>query len=66
MRFPTEELKPISKKSSYSKVVMKVHKTHFYPISAVFYDKGIKKVKEGKSIYKKNRKLLECSRNDND
>lgn len=47
------ELTPISKKSSYSKVIMKVHKTHFYPISAEFYDKGNKKIKEGISVYKK-------------
>ena len=47
------ELTPISKKSSYSKVIMKVHKTHFYPISAEFYDKGNRKIKEGISVYKK-------------
>ena len=47
------ELTPKSKKSSYSKVVMKVHKTAFYPISAAFYDKGKRKVKEGTSVYKK-------------
>ncbi len=47
------ELTPKSKKSSYSKVVMKVHKTHYYPMSAEFYDKGNKKVKEGTSVYKK-------------
>lgn len=47
------ELTPISKKSSYSKVIMKVHKTYFYPISAEFYDKGNKKIKEGKSVYVK-------------
>ena len=47
------ELTPISKKSPYSKVIMKVHKTHYYPISAEFYDKGNKKVKEGTSVYKK-------------
>ncbi|MCD4771834.1 MAG: outer membrane lipoprotein-sorting protein [Bacteroidales bacterium] len=45
------ELIPISKKSSYSKVIMKVHKTHFYPISAEFYDKGNRKIKEGISAY---------------
>ncbi len=47
------ELTPKSKKSAYSKVIMKVHKTHYYPISAEFYDKGNKKVKDGKSVYKK-------------
>ncbi len=47
------ELIPKSKKSSYSKVVMRVHKTEFYPISAAFYDKGNRKVKEGTSVYKK-------------
>ena len=47
------ELTPKSKKSSYSKVIMKVHKTDFYPISAEFYDKGNRKIKEGISVYKK-------------
>ena len=47
------KLTPISKKSSYSKVIMRVHKTHFYPISAEFYDKGNRKIKEGTSVYKK-------------
>ena len=47
------ELTPISKKSSYSKVIMNIHKTHFYPISAEFYDKGNRKIKEGISVYKK-------------
>ena len=47
------ELKPKSAKSEYSKVIMKVHKTYFYPISAEFYDKGNNKIKEGKSVYKK-------------
>ena len=47
------ELTPISKKSSYSKVIMKVHKTNFYPISAEFYDRGNKKIKEGISVYRK-------------
>ncbi len=47
------ELKPKSKKSSYSKVIMKVHKINYYPISVEFYDKGNKKIKEGKSVYKK-------------
>jgi outer membrane lipoprotein-sorting protein len=47
------ELTPKSPKSSYSKVIMKIHKTDFYPISAEFYDKGNRKVKEGTSVYKK-------------
>jgi len=47
------ELITISKKMLYSKIIMKVHKTNFYPISAEFYDKGNNKVKEGKSTYKK-------------
>jgi len=32
---------------------MKVNKTNFYPVSAEFYDKGNKKIKEGKSVYVK-------------
>lgn len=47
------ELTPKSKKSEYSKVIMKVHKTNYYPVSAEFYDKGNKKIKEGKSVYVK-------------
>ena len=47
------ELTPKSQKSEYSKVIMKVHKTNFYPVSAEFYDKGNKKNKEGKSVYVK-------------
>ncbi len=47
------ELTPKSQKSEYSKVIMKVHKTNFYPVSAEFYDKGNKKIKEGKSVYVK-------------
>ena len=47
------ELTPKSQKSEYSKVIMKVHKTNYYPVSAEFYDKGNKKIKEGKSVYVK-------------
>lgn len=47
------ELTPISSKSPYSKVIMRVHKTHYYPISGEYYDKGGKKIKEGTSIYVK-------------
>ncbi len=47
------ELTPKSKKSEYSKVIMTVNKTNFYPVSAEFYNKGNKKIKEGKSVYVK-------------
>lgn len=39
--------------SSYSKVIMKVHKTEYYPISVDLYDKGNKKVKELKYTFNK-------------
>lgn len=47
------ELTPKSSKSPYSKIIMKVNKTHYYPMSAEYYDKANKKVKEGASIYVK-------------
>ncbi len=39
------ELKPISKKSSYSKIIAKLDKTNYYPTYMEFYDKGNKKIK---------------------
>ncbi len=47
------ELTPKSPKSPYSKLIVKIQKTNFYPISAEFYDKGNRKIKEGTSVYKK-------------
>ena len=47
------ELTPKSPKSAYSKLVVKIHKTNYYPMSIVYYDKGNKKVKEGSTVYKK-------------
>ena len=41
----TLELTPKSAKSSYSKLIIKVDKTNYYPISTDFYDKGKNKVK---------------------
>ena len=39
------ELKPISKKSSYSKIIVKLDKTNYYPTYMEFYDKGNRKIK---------------------
>ncbi len=41
------ELIPISPKSSYSRLIAKIHKTNYYPIAMDYYDRGNKKVKEG-------------------
>lgn len=40
------ELIPISKKSEYSKLIAKIHKTNYYPTFIEYYDKGGKKIKE--------------------
>ena len=47
------ELKPTSKKSSYSKVVAKLDKTNYYPTYMEFYDKGNKKIKEATYKFEK-------------
>ncbi len=44
------ELKPMSPKSAYSKLIVKVHKTNYYPVTMEYYDKGNKKTKD--AIYK--------------
>ena len=44
------ELIPISPKSTYSKLIVKVHKTNYYPVTMEYYDKGNKKIKD--AIYK--------------
>ena len=40
------ELKPKSQKSSYSKVIVKLDKTNYYPTYMEFYDKGNKMIKK--------------------
>jgi len=47
------ELIPISPKSSYSKLIVKVHNTNFYPIAMEYYDKGQKKIKVASYRFKK-------------
>jgi outer membrane lipoprotein-sorting protein len=44
------ELNPIS---SYSKLIVKVHKTNYYPVSMEYYDRGNKKIKEAVYQFKK-------------
>jgi outer membrane lipoprotein-sorting protein len=39
------ELKPKSPKSAYSKLIVKVHKTNYYPTYMEYYDKGNHKIK---------------------
>lgn len=40
-------------RSDYSKVVVNIHKEHFYPILMEYYDRGGNKVKEAKYTFKK-------------
>ena len=40
------ELTPMSPKSAYSKLIVKVDKTNYYPVTMDYYDKGKKKIKE--------------------
>ena len=47
------ELIPKLKKSSYSKLIVRIHKTHYYPIAMEYYDKGNKKVKAAKYTFEK-------------
>jgi len=47
------ELKPISEKSQYSKIVVTLNKTHFYPITMEYYNRGGKKSKEANYKYSK-------------
>ncbi len=47
------ELTPKSVKSAYSKLIVKIHKTNYYPITMDYYDKGNKKVKEGTYNFEK-------------
>jgi len=41
------ELQPKSPKSSYSKLIVNIHKINYYPTLMDYYDKGGKKVKKG-------------------
>jgi outer membrane lipoprotein-sorting protein len=47
------ELTPKSQKSSYSKLIVKIHKTNYYPIEMDYYDKGNNKIKIAKYTFKK-------------
>ena len=40
------ELTPLSKKSAYSKLIVSVDQTNYYPTLIEYYDRGGKKVKE--------------------
>ncbi len=40
------ELTPMSPKSTYSKLIVKVHKTNYYPTTMEYFDRGKKKIKE--------------------
>ncbi|OFX88036.1 MAG: hypothetical protein A2W99_11220 [Bacteroidetes bacterium GWF2_33_16] len=46
------ELTPIGK-SEYSKVIVGVNKTNYYPVSTEIYDKGNNKIKQAKYTFKK-------------
>lgn len=47
------ELKPKSQKSEYSKLIVKVNKTNYYPVAMEYYDKGNKKIKAATYKFKK-------------
>jgi len=47
------ELKPKSKKSQYSKIIVKINKTEYYPIYMEYYDKGNHKIKEATYKFEK-------------
>jgi len=47
------ELTPISPKSTYSKLIVNVHKTDFYPTQMDYYDKGNTKIKVATYKFKK-------------
>ncbi|HRZ31297.1 MAG TPA: outer membrane lipoprotein-sorting protein [Flavobacterium sp.] len=47
------ELTPVGGKSDYSKVMVQVNKTDYYPELMEYYDKGNTKVKEAKYTFKK-------------
>jgi len=47
------ELTPKSKKSAYSKLIVNVHKTDYYPTYMEYYDKGNHKIKEATYLFEK-------------
>ena len=47
------ELKPTNPKSQYSKLVSKVNKENYYPVSGEYYDKGNNKIKESSYVFEK-------------
>ena len=47
------ELSPKSPKSAYSRLIVKVHKTNYYPTYMEYYDKGKKKTKKATYKFKK-------------
>ncbi len=49
----TLELKPKSPKSAYSKLIIKIHKTNYYPTYMEYYDKGNNKIKVATYKFKK-------------
>ena len=50
------ELIPKSDKSQYSKIILTLDKTNFYPVTMVYYDKSGRKYKEASYKYKKSGK----------
>jgi len=47
------ELTPLSPKSTYSKLIVSVHKTDYYPVVMDYYDKGNRKIKVATYKFKK-------------
>ena len=47
------ELTPISKKSAYSKLIVNIHKSDYYPTYMEYYDKGNHKIKEATYQFEK-------------
>lgn len=47
------ELTPKSDKSEYSRIILHVHRTDFYPLAMEYFDKQNRKIKEASYLYKK-------------
>ncbi len=47
------ELTPVNPKSRYSKLVSKVNKENYYPVSGIYYDKGNNKIKKAEYVFEK-------------
>lgn len=47
------ELTPKSEKSQYSKIIVKIHKTNYYPTYMEFFDKGNNKIKTASYTFSK-------------